>query len=154
MGSGTLKVRYTFSGDLEQIAGSGFKCRLWKKRDGGAPGSIDVFQNSFPQQDDLSGVWTTGVGTYYVHQVGATVWWLGVRLTMNGTQGEIFHGTVSGIRLSGEIALPPWPGSDSPGTNDVTAQLDRASSPTNITASDGFYESGTTWRRVTVSWSH
>jgi hypothetical protein len=151
MGSGNLKLRYRFSGELERIGGAGFNCRIWKKLNGGLPASIDSFQNGLPQQDNLTGIWTTGVGTYFVRQVGATVWWLGVRLTTNGTQGEIFRGTLNGTRLSGEIALPPWPGSDSPGTNDVTAQLDRAFSPTSIRASDGFYEPGMTWTRATTA---
>jgi hypothetical protein len=100
MGSGTLTLSYRFNHEIWKTGGGGFLCKIWRKIDrANAPGVIDATSRAFPPQGDLSGIWSNGSGTYYVHQVGSTVWWLGIRETSDGPEGEIFKGTVSDTRL-------------------------------------------------------
>jgi hypothetical protein len=57
--------------------------------------SIDVLQNfELPRPDaDLTGVWhCDDVGTYYMHQVGNTVWWLGLSRDQGGSFSDVFQG--------------------------------------------------------------
>jgi len=148
MGHGTLRLSYQFSGQLKKVDGPGFNCSTWKKLDS-APGSIDVITNPFPQQGDLSGIWSADSGTYYVRQVGTTVWWFGLRPAGGGnTDAEVFRGTINGTTLSGKLAFPL-----SGGTNILNAHLDRPTSPNSFTAFGdlGFYGQGTVWRRVNVT---
>jgi hypothetical protein len=66
--------------------------------------SIDAIQdfNQPRPNADLTGVWAASdVGTYYVHQVGNTVWWLGLSRDQGRTFANVFRGTISTIPIPG-----------------------------------------------------
>jgi hypothetical protein len=70
--------------------------------------SIDVLQNFDPPRPnaDLTGVWAaTDVGTYYVRQVGNTVWWLGLSRDRGQTFANIFQGTIQQGTTAGEKSI-------------------------------------------------
>jgi hypothetical protein len=72
--------------------------------------SIDVLQDwtqSRPNAD-LTGVWAaTDVGTYYVRQVGNTVWWLGLSRDRGRTFANAFHGSILSKGADGEPLARP-----------------------------------------------
>lgn len=72
--------------------------------------SIDVLQDwtqSRPNAD-LTGVWAaTDVGTYYVRQVGNTVWWLGLSRDRGRTFANVFHGSILSRGADGEPLARP-----------------------------------------------
>lgn len=150
-GHGVLRIAYKFSGELSRINGSGFACSTWKKMDlANAPSSVDIFQNSLSDESGLTGNWSAPTGTYYLRQVGSRVWWLGIENAGNGSQGVVFVGTLFGRKLSGELGFTPWPGHFGGGTNTVTLQLDAPAPNSSFRALDGYYDPGTTWRRVNI----
>lgn len=67
---------------------------------------------------DLTGVWKTNQGTYYLRQIGTCVWWYG-QSSSSGTWAHVFFGRIAGpavrglwsdvpaaaIRQSGTLAL-------------------------------------------------
>ena len=61
-----------------------------------------------PPQTDLTGTWTSGLrGTYYVHQVGTTVWWLGRSEDGGNSYTNVFNGTRNGDQITGFWADVP-----------------------------------------------
>lgn len=60
--------------------------------------SVDVLQDYTVQRSnsvDLTGLWAASdVGTYYVRQIGNTVWWLGLSSDQGLTFANVFRGTV------------------------------------------------------------
>jgi hypothetical protein len=151
MGSGTLTLSYRTNGEIWRTSGSGFGGKVWRKIDrANVPETISARSKFFPSQGDLNGIWSNGSGTYYVRQLGSTVWWFGIREKNDGPEAEIFRGVVNGNRLEGTLAFPPWTNRDAGGTNGLHLQLDRANSPTSFTRVPGIghYSPGTTWRRL------
>jgi len=72
--------------------------------------SIDVIQDfEQPRPDaDLTGVWhCDDVGTYYVRQVGSTVWWLGLSRDQGRSFANVFKGTLDQHSVTGEWADIP-----------------------------------------------
>jgi hypothetical protein len=73
--------------------------------------SVDFIQNFIPHRRsvNLTGVWAASdVGTYYVRQVGDTVWWLGLSRDQGTSFANVFRGTViPGASLPG--GPPPVP---------------------------------------------
>jgi hypothetical protein len=70
--------------------------------------SIDVLQNfQLPRLNaNLTGVWAaTDVGTYYVSQVGNTVWWLGLSRDRGLTFANVFRGTIQQRTAGGELII-------------------------------------------------
>ena len=69
--------------------------------------SIDVLQDfTLPRAAnlDLTGAWAaTDVGTYYVRQIGNTIWWLGLSSDQGLTFANVFQGTLQGP----PIIVPP-----------------------------------------------
>jgi len=56
----------------------------------------------------LTGAWAANdAGTYYVRQVGNTVWWLGLSVDQGLTFANVFHGTLQGSQVSGSWADVP-----------------------------------------------
>jgi hypothetical protein len=78
--------------------------------------SIDALQDwSQPRPNvDLTGVWAASdVATYYVHQVGNTVWWLGLSRDQGKTFANVFHGFIrysdnEGVPLARPIVVGDW----------------------------------------------
>lgn len=61
-----------------------------------------------PPQADLTGTWTSGLrGTYYVHQVGTTVWWMGRSEDGGKSYTNVFNGTRNGDQITGFWADVP-----------------------------------------------
>jgi hypothetical protein len=70
--------------------------------------SIDVLQNfDLPRPTaNLTGVWAaTDAGTYYVSQVGNTVWWLGLSRDRGLTFANVFQGTIQQRTARGELII-------------------------------------------------
>jgi hypothetical protein len=81
--------------------------------------SIDIINPS--TRADLTGVWNASdVGTYYIRQIGESVWWLGLSRDQGKTFANIFHGTltptIAGGFIQGEWADIPLGVSVSQGT--------------------------------------
>lgn len=68
--------------------------------------SVDVLQDFTvprPANLDLTGSWASSdVGTYYVRQVGNTVWWLGLSSDQGLTFANVFQGNIQGNSIVGE----------------------------------------------------
>lgn len=75
--------------------------------------SIDVlndpFMGSHPgSTGTVTGAWAANdQGTYYVRQVGTTVWWLGLSRDRGGSFANVFHGTIQGDTITGDWADVP-----------------------------------------------
>jgi hypothetical protein len=51
---------------------------------------------------NLTGVWHgSDMGTYYVRQIGSTVWWLGLSRDQGRSNANVFRGTISGSTIQG-----------------------------------------------------
>ena len=62
--------------------------------------AIDVIDAT--SQDNLSGVWGDNYGmTYYVSQVGDTVWWFGMGPFRNGSLAQVFQGVATNGTIAG-----------------------------------------------------
>jgi hypothetical protein len=56
----------------------------------------------------LTGVWSSDdSGTYYVRQIGNTVWWLGLSVDEGRTFANVFRGTVQNGQISGQWSDVP-----------------------------------------------
>lgn len=69
--------------------------------------AIDIaqdFRRRLPTSDvNLSGVWHgSDMATYYVRQLGTSVWWLGLSRDQGRTNANVFHGTMSGQTIQGQ----------------------------------------------------
>lgn len=52
---------------------------------------------------NLSGVWHgSDAATYYIRQIGTTVWWLGLSRDQGRTHASVFHGTIANETIRGE----------------------------------------------------
>jgi hypothetical protein len=91
--------------------------------------SVDVLQDfTLPRQAnlDLTGSWAaTDVGTYYVRQIGNTVWWLGLSRDHGLTFASVFRGVVH----SGGIVAHPVGSAGSTSTHAEKASVGPASPP-------------------------
>ena len=69
--------------------------------------TIDVVQD-FRRRPPIAGVNLTGawgaddIGTYYLRQIGKTLWWLGLSRDQGRTFANVFHGTVAGEVIQGD----------------------------------------------------
>jgi hypothetical protein len=62
--------------------------------------AIDVIDAT--SQDNLTGVWGDNFGmTYYLHQVGDTVWWFGMGPFRNGSFAQVFQGVATKGTIAG-----------------------------------------------------
>lgn len=61
-----------------------------------------------PLQEDLTGTWTSeNNGTYYVRQVGTTVWWVGQSRDGGISYTNVFNGSKNGDQITGFWADVP-----------------------------------------------
>jgi hypothetical protein len=52
---------------------------------------------------NMTGAWgADDIGTYYMHQIGNTLWWLGLSRDQGRTFANVFHGTVAGEVIRGD----------------------------------------------------
>ena len=57
---------------------------------------------------NLTGVWhSDDQGTYYLREIGSTLWWFGLSCDQGRTFANVFHGTVSGNSIQGNWADVP-----------------------------------------------
>ena len=74
--------------------------------------AIDIpqkFEVRRPTADvNLTGVWHgDDIGTYYVRQIGSTVWWLGLSRDQGRSFANVFHGTMSDGTIEGDwVGVP------------------------------------------------
>lgn len=69
--------------------------------------AIDVVQDFGVRRPDgnvnLTGVWhANDSGTYYLHQTGNTLWWLGMSRDQGRTFANVFYGTIVGNVIEGD----------------------------------------------------
>jgi hypothetical protein len=106
---GTLTIRAYFSGELRKISQTGgFGGSVWRRAPIVRPVGREA-REGFPSRGgSLTGVWSaTDQGTYYLRQVGNTVWWLGVSSDDGWTFANIFRGTVEGNTITGDWSDVP-----------------------------------------------
>jgi hypothetical protein len=68
--------------------------------------AIDVVQDFGARRPDgnvnLTGAWhANDIGTYYLRQIGNTLWWLGMSRDQGRTFANVFHGTIAGNVIEG-----------------------------------------------------
>ena len=94
--------------------------------------SVDVLQDFTAPRSanlDMSGSWSASdVGTYYVRQIGNTVWWLGLSSDQGLTFANVFQGVIQGTSVGVE------PVSRAPGGT-VAHAARRSTAATTTTAS-------------------
>jgi hypothetical protein len=91
---------------------------------------------------DLSGVWTADDGgTYYIRQIGSTVWWFGT----NGQGGfaNVYTGTIQGDTIGGLWADVPYAVTSSSG--ELVLKIVDDSTLQKISQTGGF--SGSLWQK-------
>jgi len=69
--------------------------------------AIDVVQDFLRRSPvaniNLTGAWGGGdMGTYYLRQIGNTLWWLGLSRDQGRTFANVIHGTVAGEVIKGD----------------------------------------------------
>ena len=69
--------------------------------------AIDIVEDFGARRPDanvnLTGAWHgTDVGTYYLRQIGNTLWWLGLSRDQGRTFANVFHGTITGNVIEGD----------------------------------------------------
>ena len=67
--------------------------------------AVDVLQDwTLPRPNsNLTGAWAASdAGTYYVRQVGNTIWWLGMSPDQGITFANVFKGTIQGNTITGD----------------------------------------------------
>jgi len=81
--------------------------------------ALDFVQNfQLPRPfAQLTGVWSSDdSGTYYVRQIGNTVWWLGLSVDEGRTFANVFRGTVQNGQISGQWSDVPLGQTSNSGT--------------------------------------
>ena len=74
--------------------------------------AIDVIDAT--SRDNLTGVWGDNLGmTYYVNQVGGTVWWFGMGPFRNGSFAQVFQGVATNGTIAGSWQDVPFGAGDS-----------------------------------------
>jgi len=77
-----------------------------------------------PSQEDLTGTWTSETrGTYYVRQVGTTVWWMGQSQDGGASYTNVFNGVRSGDQITGFWA--DLPAGKNMGSGSLTLSISR-----------------------------
>jgi hypothetical protein len=74
--------------------------------------AIDVIDAT--SRDNLTGAWGDNLGmTYYVNQVGDTVWWFGMGPFRNGSFAQVFQGVATNGTIAGSWQDVPFGAGDS-----------------------------------------
>lgn len=69
--------------------------------------AFDVVQNFAKRHPELAGINLTGawhcddLGTYYIREIGNTVWWLGLSCDQGRSFANVYHGTISANQIHG-----------------------------------------------------
>lgn len=70
--------------------------------------SVEVLRNPLVRPRALTGMWAaTDVGTYYLRELGDTLWWLGLSRDQGRSFANVFRGTIKGETISGIWADVP-----------------------------------------------
>ncbi|MFI0776291.1 hypothetical protein [Streptomyces sp. NPDC021212] len=110
--------------------------------------NIDVVRDPHSTPFDLTGVWAcSDVGTYYVRQMGSTVWWLGMSRDRGHAFSNIFHGVLDGNQLTGSWADVPLGDIRNEGTLTLNAPSSASSTELTRTAQTGGF-SGQHWTKI------
>ncbi|MER6014963.1 hypothetical protein [Streptomyces bluensis] len=110
--------------------------------------SIDVLRNPRTVPLDLTGVWAcSDVGTYYVRQMGSTVWWLGMSRDRGQTFSNVFHGVLDADQLTGNWADVPLGDIRNDGTLTLNAPSGAPSTELTRTAQTGGF-GGSRWTKI------
>ncbi len=96
----------------------------------------------------LSGVWSSDdAGTYYVRQIGSTVWWLGLSVDEGQTFANVFRGTLQNNRVSGSWADIPLGHTANGGTLTLLGGAGALSTAWNRVAVSGGF-GGASWEKL------
>jgi len=112
--------------------------------------ALDVVQNfNLPRQQALlTGPWANDdAGTYYLRQIGNTVWWLGMSVDEGRTFANVFRGTLQNNQISGNWADVPLGATENSGTLTVTAGQGDLSTTLSRTAVTGGFAGGS-WEKL------
>jgi hypothetical protein len=112
--------------------------------------ALDFLQNfQLPRQLALlTGVWSSDdSGTYYLRQVGNTVWWLGLSVDEGRTFANVFRGTLQNNQVSGNWADLPLGQTSNSGTITVTAASGPLSTGLTRSAVSGGF-AGDSWQKL------
>ncbi len=96
----------------------------------------------------LTGVWSSDdPGTYYVRQIGNTVWWLGLSVDEGRTFANVFRGTLQNDQVSRDWADIPLGQTSNTGTLAVVGSAGQLSTGwTRAGVTGGF--SGDSWEKL------
>jgi hypothetical protein len=110
--------------------------------------AVDVLRDPGVSPTELTGVWhCSDVGTYYVRQIGQTVWWLGMSRDRGHTFANVFRGTLQGAALSGSWADVPLSSARSAGVLALDARSGASATALHrMSATGGF--GGATWEKI------
>jgi len=96
----------------------------------------------------LTGAWSgDDAGTYFVRQVGTTVWWLGLSSDEGLTFANVFRGTLQNSQVSGTWADIPLGQTSNSGILTVQGDQGQASTAWNRVGDAGAF-SGTSWQKL------
>jgi hypothetical protein len=100
--------------------------------------------NHILAQPGLTGVWTSNDGgTYYIHQIGRDVWWVGLSNGNGNFFTNVFHGTIQGSYVFGQWSDVPLGRTHNWGT--LTLQIISVSHLIRVGQTGQF--SGSDWNR-------
>jgi hypothetical protein len=106
--------------------------------------AIDIVQDFAATRPDgnvnLSGAWhVNDVGTYYLRQIGNTLWWLGLSHDQGRTFANVFHGTVAGTVIKGDWIDVPMGASGARSSGILTLTRETLASELTKTSQTNFF---------------
>jgi len=97
---------------------------------------------------NLTGAWgADDIGTYYLRQIGNTLWWLGLSRDQGRTFANVFHGTVSGELIKGNWIDVPMGQTPILGSGNLTLS-GRSQSTTLLKISQAGVFGALTWTKL------
>jgi hypothetical protein len=97
---------------------------------------------------NLTGAWhADDVGSYYLRQIGDTVWWLGLSRDQGRTFANVFRGTLSGVLIEGAWVDVPLGTDPILGGGPLSLFYIDDKTTTFVKASNGFF-GGTRWTKL------
>jgi hypothetical protein len=112
--------------------------------------AIDFVQNFTIRKSTalLTGAWAANdAGTYYVRQIGNTVWWLGLSVDEGLSFANVFHGTLQGNQVSGSWADVPLGQTSGLGHITVTGNQGQGSTVWSRVGDAGGF-AGSSWQKL------
>ncbi len=96
----------------------------------------------------LTGAWSSDdSGTYYLRQIGNTVWWLGLSVDAGRSFANVFHGTLQNNQVSGAWADIPLGQTSNAGTLTLAAGTGPLTTGLSRTAVTGGF-GGDSWQKL------